>query len=437
MLQPSIARNPLALRKLLELCMQTEQFPFTHLLNCKLNKMRLRNGKTTKAFGGDQRIRGPRLATFDTPGANARPPAGPGRQRRPELRANKANRVMKWPSGLSQKEPKGFPNPHNYCYRNSLLQCLLHLPGFCRYLSSTHHECPFLEENCTVCALKALAQKYWTDRRDEDFPTRRKDGAIGTLDKAFRSCSEGTEYHQLGRSLMQEDPHEFLLFLYSELAEAAQDQPQQLECLFTMKRTAVRTCADCNHRRPKAEEDAFMDLGVEKCKPGESRSITDYIRRYLNESLDWTCDEDGCEADRQLQKEAGSKVVKQPQVLNLQWKISQAPELLCINLKRSGSAGTNKKMKDDIPYNEELDLTEFTEDGSELKYRLFSVVAHSGTSPKSGHYIAAVRKREEGFQTISDLDREEYKTPDFDELRYPSFEDTKFDPVLLFYSKIA
>ncbi|KAK3714290.1 hypothetical protein LTR37_007876 [Vermiconidia calcicola] len=79
------SRNPVALGKLLEVFMQTGQYPLDYFLNSKLNKIKLRGGKTTKHFGGNQRNRGPRLVTFGTPKANARPPAGTGRRRNPEL----------------------------------------------------------------------------------------------------------------------------------------------------------------------------------------------------------------------------------------------------------------------------------------------------------------------------------------------------------------
>ncbi|KAK3704087.1 hypothetical protein LTR37_014062 [Vermiconidia calcicola] len=440
MLQPSIARNPLALRKLLELCMQTGKFPLNHFLNCKLNRMKLRSGKTTKPFDGRQRTRGPRLATFDTPVANARPSAGTGRQRRPETRANKANRITKWPRDIKHTEPRGLQNPSIMCYRNALLQCLLHLPAFCGHLRAVHQECPLPVEECAVCALQELEQKYWGDRTSADFPREpdERGGAIATFDEAFSSCCpEGNQYYEMATGWRQEDPHEFLLFLHSELSAVEHHKSNRLDRLFMFKQVARWTCEHCNADCHAKNDNACMELGVQK--PKQTVSLMDLIRRYHTDSRDWYCTEPGCEAERQLRREAGmdEEEIKRRKKLLMDFKISQAPEVLCIELKRSGFGGTNKKIKDDIPYDEELDMTEFTEDESELKYRLFSVVAHSGPSPKSGHHIAAVRKREKGFQTISDLDREELETPDFYELRYPSFEKRTFDPVLLFYSRTA
>lgn len=92
---------------------------------------------------------------------------------------------------------------------------------------------------------------------------------------------------------------------------------------------------------------------------------------------------------------------------------------------------------DELGYPEELDLSEFTQDGSALHYRLFSVVTRRGLTVNSGHYIAAVRTRGGGFQTISDRQREYGVPRRFAELQSPESREEPYDSMLLFYVKIT
>lgn len=60
---------------------------------------------------------------------------------------------------------KGFWNPGNLCYRNSVLQALLHAPHFVKWLRCTHSECPLEGTGlCVACQLRLLAGHYWEGR---------------------------------------------------------------------------------------------------------------------------------------------------------------------------------------------------------------------------------------------------------------------------------
>lgn len=92
----------------------------------------------------------------------------------PEHRAeNKKPRVIHgrirkgWPSVASggllrsvNSRTKGLINPGLQCYRNSVLQCLLHVPEIFRYLESADR-CASPGDGCVFCALRALALQYW------------------------------------------------------------------------------------------------------------------------------------------------------------------------------------------------------------------------------------------------------------------------------------
>lgn len=55
---------------------------------------------------------------------------------------------------------KGLINPAFQCYRNAVLQCLLHTPEFIRYLDSANR-CVTPGDGCVFCALRALSLQYW------------------------------------------------------------------------------------------------------------------------------------------------------------------------------------------------------------------------------------------------------------------------------------
>ena len=173
----------------------------------------------------------------------------------------------------------------------------------------------------------------------------------------------------------------------------------------------------------------------------ETLSLMDYLREYHAEPIEWFCDDDACAASRQLERENGQDTKRTVKARERKFTITQAPEILSIQLKRSQgvmSKGRFREVKvyDDVPYLEELDLSNFTTYQRPLKYRLYAVVAHRGSSATSGHYIAAVRRKDQGFMTISDLRMQEDEAGTPEELLNPSFDDEKFDPVLLFYLRV-
>lgn len=65
--------------------------------------------------------------------------------------------------------PKGLSNTGGYlCYRNSMIQCLLHLPEFADYLDYIHSPWQCLEpfDRCVICALKALMDEYHCEEKN-------------------------------------------------------------------------------------------------------------------------------------------------------------------------------------------------------------------------------------------------------------------------------
>ena len=69
-------------------------------------------------------------------------------------------RTTTFPKDVAESEPQGLYNPHSFCYRRALLQCLLHVPSLYEHFATTHTECNIEAGKCVACALKAFFHDY-------------------------------------------------------------------------------------------------------------------------------------------------------------------------------------------------------------------------------------------------------------------------------------
>lgn len=82
-------------------------------------------------------------------------------------------------------------------------------------------------------------------------------------------------------------------------------------------------------------------------------------------------------------------------------RIVTAPHVLVIQICRFDSQKGAAKIRDKISFDEYLELTRYQEGSSNLRYRLRSVVQHSGRLD-SGHYITSVRGPRDTWMTLND-----------------------------------
>lgn len=129
------------------------------------------------------------------------------------------------PPRSALSETKGFQNPNVLCWRNSMLQCLLHVPEFFHYLSRpercTNPRChdPRAKKDlyrCVYCALRELALHYWASTS-----TGFKMEKLGAFHRAMelhpgRNPGDGGNYSFLTAG-QQYDPHEFFTGLTNML----------------------------------------------------------------------------------------------------------------------------------------------------------------------------------------------------------------------------
>jgi uncharacterized UBP type Zn finger protein len=128
--------------------------------------------------------------------------------------------------GLRQREPdvarsKGLLNPSVLCYRNAVLQCLLHCSEFFLYLGR-QDRCATPGDNCVFCALQGLANEYWTNTAAGP-----RQQALANVNTAMESHQEpdmtydflrraGSDDNDMSAS-GQQDAHEYLIGLINML----------------------------------------------------------------------------------------------------------------------------------------------------------------------------------------------------------------------------
>ena len=110
----------------------------------------------------------------------------------------------------SPSPPKGFSNAHVMCYRNSMIQALLHIPKLVNWLEDYHDICP-KENRCTICAFQRLSLLYWqTHPNSKDV-----NQSMASLTANLKT----TATLRTWRWSRQQDANEFYMFLVNAMIE--------------------------------------------------------------------------------------------------------------------------------------------------------------------------------------------------------------------------
>ena len=111
-------------------------------------------------------------------------------------------------SGMSSS--KGFFNRHVMCYRNSMIQALLHAPKLVNWLEEFHPPCA-QESRCIICALRQLSLQYWqTSSVPQDLNQK-----MNQLESNLRGTLAFTNWTWS----RQQDANEFFLHLVNSMIE--------------------------------------------------------------------------------------------------------------------------------------------------------------------------------------------------------------------------
>ncbi|RDX64082.1 Ubiquitin carboxyl-terminal hydrolase 23, partial [Mucuna pruriens] len=280
----------------------------------------------------------------------------------------------------------GLRNLGNTCFLNSVLQCLTYTEPLAAYLQSGKHK-----TSCHVagfCALCAI-QNHVSRALQSTGRILSPEDLVGNLRCISRNF----------RNARQEDAHEYMVNLLECMHKCClpsgvpSESPGAYEKSFVHKifggrlRSQVKCqqCSSCSNKF-----DPFLDLSLEIFK---ADSLQKALANFT--AAEWL---DGGEREYHCQK------CKQKVRALKQLTIHKAPYVLTIHLKRFHAHDPGQKIKKKVQFGCALDLKPFVSgsyDG-DVKYSLYGVLVHSGSSTHSGHYYCYVRTSNNMWYTLDD-----------------------------------
>ncbi|KHJ32269.1 putative ubiquitin-specific protease [Erysiphe necator] len=307
--------------------------------------------------------------------------------------------------GMPSSAQKGIYNPAVLCYRNSLLQALLHAPKVVNWLRSYHRSkiCVRGGISCVACHLLAVFNSYWGSTPSELLQATKE------LDKVFISTG-----WQDGRTGRQEDPEEQLVWLAKVLSQQLPSiQFDAFEAISRFILNSTTKCSSCGYvSTNKGEVEGTISIDLQpRIKKG---TIADYIKPYFCHRVEgFKCDHCSSMSSKQRTRE-----------------IYHQPETLVIQLKRFGWDG--RKDSTPIPFSSNLSLNHYRSDVNKFscEYDLSAIICHNG-GIDSGHYVCRARGPDGHWMKFDDLQVTEM-TPE--QAMHPGSRNG-WTPYLLFYQR--
>ncbi|KAK5703402.1 hypothetical protein LTR17_022131 [Elasticomyces elasticus] len=420
-----------------------DTFPRLLLWTACMNSMRLRpsrSGRSRMYRSAPRKVRTPSPMPPPIPGPYIPP------HRMPRLTLARGGRITKrWHASTyagGYTRPVGLYNSGNMCYRNALLQCLLHTPVFYNCLGRIHFKCSKQADQCVTCALQALAHDYWLNRNPQDPQPNFPNNTARILHQAvINTCPLDDDFAENADGSEQADPIEFLTFLKKRLIEAEDPHTNRVDSVLQMQIEQTGTCTEqnCGFQNPPETIESYLTsvAMADNRAVYNELSLLGCVKATFKENVQARCE--GCAAKK-------LKPVTQDSTRALERRIVKAPALLAIQLQRVVYDATDplgvvqRKLSNNVPFDEDLDLSEFTKDGSSLKYRLHGVIGHRGDTTDEGHYIASVKDHDgTGFSIVNDhLVRRNY-AGSFMEMRDPRTRPngTRCPPYIFIYQQVG
>ncbi|KAF7960028.1 hypothetical protein EAE96_001628 [Botrytis aclada] len=279
-----------------------------------------------------------------------------------------ASKVRNDSTRMPSNAQRGLSNVTGYaCYRNSLLQGLLHLPKFFNFLIDQHpvETCDIPKRDCLACSLSLLSSKYWT----VDVPSK---DITPILRKLEVQCKRLGWYP--GPS-GQGDPHEQITWMLEKIEEQIKaSSVASMQSIMQLVLSSRIKCDKCNNVSVGDLQDELA-LSIPLKPRIRGGSVSSYLQKYLDETIEgYKCEK--CKVTGDVHRVQS---------------ISHAPDILFVQLKRFGYDGRKDKLA--IPIDHTLDLSPYRDpSGSKdsMEYELVASVSHSG-SLDYGHYTCDAR----------------------------------------------
>ncbi|CAD8170779.1 unnamed protein product [Paramecium octaurelia] len=280
----------------------------------------------------------------------------------------------------------GLNNPKYYCYMNSTLQFLLSIK----------------ELNNSLIKYPKQQNKKFTMAYQEFLKVVQNSipGSSISVDKLQNMCLNKFKYTQ------QQDAHEFLLYLLSEIQEElvgkkqykreefpnAQEawdiyksrNPDIITDLFAGQIASKSYCSKCKEISEGFDPILDLNLPLQKNSIPREFKLYDCLQNYFKEEQIndvWKCDR--CNF---INKSVLRKI-----------KLTQTPKYLILHLKRFTQTPKSQKITDEVKYPEILDIKEFCEENVEYtKYTLKGVISHMGQL-NGGHYVAYTQRQNQWY----------------------------------------
>ncbi|KAL5063297.1 hypothetical protein RYX36_025034 [Vicia faba] len=273
----------------------------------------------------------------------------------------------------------GIANLRNTCFMAAILQCLTHTRQlffglrYCLHDTSRHDESGF----CAICAFRDHNDQALEESRNTIYPT------------AF--LQNVNKFSTTFVPHAQEDAHEFLFCALNKLKNAYPEQGLKnnlIEQIFGGETLSKLRCRSCGFSSDTVDPTFDLGLVVEDMETVQ-RALDAYI---MVENMDGTFNCSGCNQEVYMEK---------------QLLIDTAPEVAVLHLKRFKKDRTSYgKIEDHVYFTMELDLEPYTsakgKESPNLKYDLYAVVVHSGSTANSGHYFSYVRSDEKAWHLMDD-----------------------------------
>ena len=249
---------------------------------------------------------------------------------------------------------------------NSTLQSLIYATPLQKLLLSQHHNECNRTGFCSLCALGDICKRLLNGPKP-----------VAPKSFAFNLKKIGKQF-RIGR---QEDSHEFLRFLLDGIHEMYMPRPKvhqhdsPIQNIFGGTFENKITCLHCSKESVTIDSMMDVSLNIRQCS-----SIEQAFRKFtapenLIKDNQYKCD--SCKKLRDARK---------------QTVLGKLPLVLTVQLKRFGYSKYGSKVSNFVSFPEILDVSPFTGNSkSPIKYQLFAVLVHSGSTCSSGHYYTHVK----------------------------------------------